>query len=262
MLPIGISAPPLRRPWLTYSLIALTVAVFVHVTLLRTDPPAMFCTDLTESAEAVQRAAGSVQDFTCRFGMIPDEVAKGGRLAAALSAIFVHQSLFHLVGNMLFLLAFGPRVEEDLGRAGLLTLYLVGGGLAGLTHVLAVPNETEPSIGASGAVAAVLGAHLLLAGRAELRVLILVVPLRLPTWFVITMWAGQQVALAGLVLSRAQYPAGTSYEVHVAGFALGLLVGALAHLVDRLDGRTTPRAFTRARRRRRYGHQAERPSDP
>ena len=160
--------------------------------------------------------------------MIPVEVRHGRGLATAISAVFVHQGLFHLVGNMLFLLAFAPRVEQDLGRGGLAGLYLVGGSLAGLTHVLAVPYETEPSVGASGAVAAVLGAHLVLAGRAELRVLILIVPVRLPTWFVITVWAGQQVVLAGLVLSRAQYPAGTSYEVHVAGFALGLLVGAVA----------------------------------
>jgi membrane associated rhomboid family serine protease len=206
----------------------VVVSVFVRMQLLRHTPFPPYCSDLTESARAVGRAAGTVPGFLCRYGAIPDELHKGRHLWTVVTALFVHAGWFHLLSNTLFLTAFGPRVEEDLGHAGLLGLFLGTGVAATAVHVLLVPDLVVPSVGASGAVAGVLGGHLLLAPRAELRVLIGPVPLRLPTWFVIGLWAGLQFAYTAITLRRAEYPGQVSYEVHAAGFVLGLVVVGLA----------------------------------
>jgi membrane associated rhomboid family serine protease len=225
VLPIGVSAPPRsHRPWVTGVLAVLCLAVYVRVQLLRDARLAPYCSDLTESPQALRRAAGTVQLFVCQYGAIPDELAKGRELQTLFTALFVHATWFHLLANLLFLVAFAPRVEEDLGSGGLLALFLGGGVLAGLAHVLVGPNLVSPAIGASGAVAAVMGAHLLLAKGAQVLVLIGPVPMRLPSRFVIALWAVLQAAYAAWALSRAEYPGGTSYEVHAAGFLVGLAV--------------------------------------
>ena len=228
MIPLGLSAPPTaQRPWVTAVLLLLVAQVFVHVLLLRDGPPVPYCTDLFESARAARTSADTVQGLVCRFGAIPDELSQGHRLVTLLTATFVHTGWLHVLANLLFLAAFGPRVEEDLGHAGLLGLFLGGAVLSGAVHVLVVPDLVVPSIGASGGVAAVLGAHLLLAPGAQVRVLVGPVPVRLPTRFVLGLWVGLQLLYTGLSLRRASYSS-VSYEVHVAGFAVGLAVVAVA----------------------------------
>lgn len=224
MLPITVSAPPSRRPVVSIALAVVLVGVFVHVLLLRRAPVAPYCTDLDESARALRASAGTVQAFVCRWGVIPDEVHKGQRVGTLLTALFVHVSWLHLLVNVVILGAFAPRVEEDLGPLGLPALFLGGGVLSGAVHVLLVPDLVDPTVGASGAVAAVLGAHLLLAPRGQVRVLVGPVPVRLPTWYVIGLWAALQLVYTAQLLHRAEYAGGESYEVHTAGFAVGLLV--------------------------------------
>lgn len=222
-MPIGLSAPPRsRRPYVTGAVVVLCVAVFVRTLLLREAPPALFCSDLTESAQALRESADTLQGFVCRWGAIPDELHRGQDLHTLLSSVFVHTGWLHLLLNLAFLVAFAPRVEEDLGHLGLLLVFLGSATVAGAAHVLLVPDLTDPSIGASGGVAGVLGGHLLLAPRAQVRVLVGPVPVRLPTWFVIVVWAGLQVVYTVLLLRRASYTGGVGYDVHVAGFATGL----------------------------------------
>jgi membrane associated rhomboid family serine protease len=232
VIPVQVSAPPTtRRPAVTAVLVAVLVVVFVHTLRLEHAPPAPYCTDLTESARALRASAHTLQGFICRWGAIPDDVHKGRSVYTLLTSVFVHTSWLHLLFNLAFLIAFAPRVEEDLGPLGLLGVFLGGAVVGGSVHVLLVPNLTVPSIGASGGVAAVLGAHLLLAPRAQVRVLVGPIPVRLPTWFVLVLWAGPQLLLTGVVLRRAEYPGGVSYEVHAAGFLLGLLVAGAVLLV-------------------------------
>jgi membrane associated rhomboid family serine protease len=209
---------------MTASLTLVCVGVYLRVLLLRDAPLAPYCSDLSESRRALQRAGGTVQLFVCQYGAIPDELAKGRHLLTLFTALFVHASWFHLLANLLFLVAFAPRVEEDLGSSGLLALFVGSGLLGGLAHVLVAPDLVSPAIGASGAVAGVMGAHLLLAKGAQVRVLIGPVPMRLPSRFVIALWAVLQVGYAAWALSRAEYPGGTSYEVHAVGFAVGVVV--------------------------------------
>lgn len=228
MMPIGVSAPPAsRRPYVTGVVALLIVVVFVWTLSLRRAPEALFCTDLTESASALRASADTLQGFACRWGAIPDTLHRGQDLVTLVTSVFVHTGWLHLLVNLAFLGAFAPRVEEDLGHTGLLALFLGSATLAGLVHVLLQPDQTAPSIGASGGVAAVLGAHLLLAPRAQVRVLVGPVPVRLPTWFAIGMWAAVQLAYAVVVLRRAS-DAAVSYDVHVLGFALGVLTVLVA----------------------------------
>ena len=223
-MPIGLSAPPAsRRPVVTALVVVLLVGVFVRTLLLRSPPPALFCTDLEESATALRASADTVQGFVCRWGAIPDELREGRDLFTLLTSVFVHTSWLHLLVNVAFLVAFAPRVEEDLGHAGLLALALGSAVLAGAAHVLLAPFVVDPGIGASGAVAGVLGAHLVLAPRAEVRVLVGPVPVRLPTWFVIGTWAVLQGVYTVLALRRAEPGGAVSYDVHAVGFAIGLL---------------------------------------
>jgi membrane associated rhomboid family serine protease len=235
VIPIQVSAPPTtRRPLVTVGLVAVLLAVFVHALLLDHAPPVPYCSDLTESPQALRASASTLQGFVCRWGAIPDDLHEGVGLVTLITSVFVHTSWVHIVFNVAFLGAFAPRVEEDLGHVGLLGVFLGSAVLGGAAHVLLVPNLTVPSIGASGGVAGVLGAHLLLAPLARVRVLVGPVPIRLPTWFVLLLWVGPQLFLTGVVLRRAEYPAGVSYEVHVVGFLLGLLVAG-AVLLARPD---------------------------
>jgi membrane associated rhomboid family serine protease len=212
-------------------LAAALLGVFVHVLLLRDAPPALFCSDLTESAQAVARSDGTVQAFACRWGVIPDDLDDSGRWNTLATALFVHTGWLHLLGNLAFLVAFAPRVEEDLGHAGLGALFVGCGVVAGGAHVLLAPGQTAPSIGASGGVAGVLGAHLLLSRGATVRVLVGPVPMRLPSRFVIAVWALLQFAYTAVLLRRADSSSAVAYEVHAVGFLLGLAVVSVARLV-------------------------------
>lgn len=212
----------------TVLVVLLLVGVFVRTLLLRSAPPALFCTDLEESAAALRASADTVQGFVCRWGAVPDELRQGRDLLTLVTSVFVHTSWLHLLVNLAFFVAFAPRVEEDLGHAGLLALVLGSAVVAGAVHVLLAPFVVDPGIGASGAVAGVLGAHLVLAPRAEVRVLVGPVPVRLPTWFVIGTWALLQAVYTVVSLRRAEPGGAVSYDVHAVGFTVGLLVVLLA----------------------------------
>jgi membrane associated rhomboid family serine protease len=148
-----------------------------------------------------------------------------------LTSMFLHGGWLHLIGNMLYLWIFGDNIEEQFGRLGYVILYLVGGVAAGLAQVAIDPGSTVPTIGASGAVAAILGAYLVLYPRARVRTLVLLfyfirlvdlpAVLVLGLWFVMQLFSG--------VSSLANVGAdGVAYFAHIGGFLLGMLAGFLA----------------------------------
>jgi membrane associated rhomboid family serine protease len=146
---------------------------------------------------------------------------------------------------MLFLVIFGNNVEDRMGRVKFLLFYLVSGIVAAYGFALAQPNSTETLIGASGAIAGVLGAYLVLWPKARVWSLVpffFFIPLRLPAWLVLGLWfVLQWVYASGAAVSSA---GNVAYFAHVVGFAFGALVG----LAVRRTGGTTEPAPTRWRR--------------
>jgi len=161
------------------------------------------------------------------------------------TSMFLHGSFLHILGNMLFLAIFGPNVEDATGRLRYLAFYLLGGLVALGAQVLVGPDSTAPTLGASGAIAAVLGGYLLLYPRARVITLVFIVffativelpaVLLLGFWFLEQLWFGA----AGLAspLGGGQ---GVAYFAHIGGFVFGLLlIRAFAHR-DRSSAKRPP----------------------
>ncbi|MBG0855970.1 rhomboid family intramembrane serine protease [Streptomyces spinoverrucosus] len=165
---------------------------------------------------AVQRA------YFRHWGVVPAELFEGSPRAALTpaTALFVHGSWVHLLGNMLFLHVFGAMTEERMGRVEF-TLFYVGCGYLALLGYAAANADSEQSlVGASGAISAVLGAFLYLFPRARVTSLLpflFFLPLRFPAWVVLPFW----VALQWLAARQASSGPGVAYLAHLVGFGLG-----------------------------------------
>lgn len=212
MIPIGDDVPGERFPFLTYLLIGLNVLVFLFQLSL---PP-----------EGLR-----VLIFT--WGVIPRDVTAWGNdplvLLTLVTSLFLHGGWFHLIGNMLYLWIFGNNVEDRMGHVGFLLFYLLCGIAASLTEVLLKPGSALPTIGASGAIAGVLGAYFLLYPKARV---ILLVPVflfffftvQVPAvvvlgfWFVLQLFSG--VAQFGAYTESG----GVAYWAHAGGFVAGMVL--------------------------------------
>ena len=174
--------------------------------------------------------------YVLRMGVIPHEIthfrslAEGIRLSpplTLLTAMFTHGSLFHLAGNMLFLWVFGNNIEDYLGSLRFIPFYLVSGLGATFFQVIASPNSRLPMIGASGAVAGVLGAYLVLYPAARVHTLIflffIIRVVAIPAAYVLGLWFVLQVLNVGL-------GGGVAWFAHIGGFLLGI---GLVRLVSR-----------------------------
>ena len=146
----------------------------------------------------------------------------------ALSSMFMHGGLLHIGGNMLFLWVFGNNVEDAMGRVKFLVFYILGGIAAMALQIAVNPNATVPSIGASGAVAAVLGGYLLLYPRARVLTLVFLFVfftfIQIPAMFFLVIWFAQQLLFG--YLNYADPPGGgggVAYFAHIGGFLFGLL---------------------------------------
>lgn len=167
---------------------------------------------------------GAQRAYFRRWGVVPVELFEGAPRAALTpaTALFVHGSWVHLLGNMLFLYVFGAMTERRMGRAEFTLFYLGCGYLALLGYAAANAGSTQSLVGASGAVSAVLGAFLYLFPRARVTSLLpflFFLPLRFPAWVVLPFWA----ALQWVAAERAPQGPGVAYLAHLVGFGLGLL---------------------------------------
>lgn len=144
------------------------------------------------------------------------------------TSMFTHAGLLHLAGNMLFLWVFGANVEDSMTRPRFLAFYLLGGLAALAGQIVISPDSVAPTLGASGAVAAVLGGYLLIYPRARVVTLVFIVLfftiLELPAMFFLGFWFLQQIAFAALDLTSPQSGGGgVAYFAHVGGFLFGVL---------------------------------------
>jgi membrane associated rhomboid family serine protease len=143
------------------------------------------------------------------------------------TAMFMHASIIHIGGNMLFLWIFGNNVEDALGRVKYLCFYILGGIAALALQVAIGPNSTDPTLGASGAIAAVLGGYIVLYPRARVLTLVFIIffftVIELPALVVLALWFAEQAVFAAVGLTSPGASGGVAYFAHVGGFAFGLL---------------------------------------
>ena len=170
--------------------------------------------------------------FVLLWSAIPSQITFGHHWITILSAMFMHASWSHIIGNMVFLWAFGPQVEDAMGRGRYLVFYLMGGLVAMLAQVVADPHSTVPNLGASGAIAAVMGAFLIMYPRDQIKsILVIFIFVRItfiPACVLIGFWFLTQLVHAGQV-AQAQ-TGGVAYLAHIGGFIFGV---AIARLFER-----------------------------
>jgi len=219
VIPLRDPNPTRRQPLVTPALIVACFAVFAFELWVVT----------TGGDQALE-------DLAQTWGLVPASLSAAIRagdwlsqpVLAVFTSMFLHGGWAHILGNMLFLWIFGGRLEDRLGRIGFLLLYLVGGLAAAAGQTLESPASTEPMIGASGAISAVLGAYLVLFPRARIQSLVflgffyqlLLVPaaLLLGYWFVLQV-------IDGLVsLGSTDLTGGVAVFAHIAGFLTGALL--------------------------------------
>jgi membrane associated rhomboid family serine protease len=196
----------------TYGLIALCCLIFVTGPAAGLNP----AYGTGDALLAPQRA------YFHRWGVVPAELVEGSVRAALtpVTALFVHGSWVHLLGNMLFLYVFGVMTEERMGRVRFTLFYVGCGYLALLGYAVANADSEQSLVGASGAISAVLGAFLYLFPDARVTSLLpflFFLPLRFPAWIVLPFWAALQWLAAG----RAPQGPGVAYLAHLVGFGLG-----------------------------------------
>ncbi len=146
-------------------------------------------------------------------------------LLTLILSMFMHGGIMHIVGNMLYLWIYGDNIEDVMGHGFYLTFYIVGGLLATLTHTLFHPDSNIPMIGASGAVAAVLGAYLVLYPHAKVKtfvwIFLFITTLYIPAWVLISFFVATNVFM-GLISMAQPEPIGVAWFAHLGGLAFGL----------------------------------------
>jgi membrane associated rhomboid family serine protease len=181
----------------------------------------------------------ALDTFVTQWGVVPAELtAAWGRgeyfsveTATLITSQFMHAGWLHLLGNMLYLWIFANNVEDRLGRIGFLVFYLAGGVAAGLAQVAVAPNSTIPSLGASGAIAAALGAYLVFFPRARITSLVFLgffyQLIDVPAVLVLGFWFVLQLIDGLTSIGMVETSGGVAFFAHIGGFVAGALVARL-----------------------------------
>ena len=205
MIPIKVTQPSYSRPVVTILLIVANILIFLH---------------------EVSLDDYSLNHFMALYSLRPAHF----HLANVFTSMFLHANWFHVLGNMLFLWVFGDNVEDILGHAKYLLFYLLCGCAAGMAQVLVDPFSRVPMVGASGAIAGVMGAYLVKFPRSKVVILtwfILIFTFDLPAWVMLVYWFALQL-FGGFGSITEASQGGTAFFAHVGGFVAGI---ALVHLL-------------------------------
>lgn len=204
MFPIRDHNPSGQTPYVVYALIAANILVYLATLNIMSDNRAMYF-------------------FLYDWAIIPGHISAGRGYATLITSQFVHGGFLHLAGNMLFLWIFGDNLEAEMGRLRFLAFYLACGVGAGLIQVLGAPNSMVPMVGASGAIAGIMGGYLLLYPKARVDVLVIVIVFfwifPIPAWIILGVWLALQ--LFGTIGADPD-AGGVAYWAHVGGFVVGL----------------------------------------
>jgi membrane associated rhomboid family serine protease len=220
MFPIRDHNPSRRFPVVTITLIAINVLVFLLFNLRLGGTP------------------GGLEAFFAEYAAIPARITYGEGYYTLITSMFMHAGFMHIAGNMLFLWIFGDNLEDTFGHVGFLLFYLASGLAADFAHIVGDPQSMVPTVGASGAIAGVMGGYLLLFPQARVDVLIIFIyfirMIALPAWMMLGFWFGLQ--LFNSVVTFGGGGGGVAYLAHSGGFVAGALLTLPAFL--RRGGRT------------------------
>ncbi|AXC48732.1 rhomboid family intramembrane serine protease [Paracoccus suum] len=203
MFPIRDHNPSDTTPYVTYMLVALNIAAFV----------------LTEPY------LGGFLQWWIEGALYPVAVMHGVHVWGLVTHMFLHAGLLHLGGNMLFLWIFGDNLEDQMGHVWFLLFYLTCGLVAAAAQIAADPSSNVPMVGASGAIAGVMGGYLLLFPKARVDVIAIIIILikrfTIPAWVVLVLWFGLQLFST---YSTMGAESGVAYLAHTGGFLVGLVL--------------------------------------
>ena len=212
MLPVATSLRIIKTPWVTYSIVAANVLIHFLVS---------WHTNFI------------IPDGVARtFGFDPASFGNPSAIPTLITSMFFHGDLLHLFGNIIFLLVFGSRVENQLERINFLTFYVTTGISACLAHMLMEPDSSSPLIGASGAISGVLGAFFICNPTARITLVLdpaLIyflrrLTIRLPAWVFLPVWFFLQISL-GL----KPHGANVAFWAHVGGFLAGAVISVAVY---------------------------------
>ncbi|MCX7566490.1 rhomboid family intramembrane serine protease [Sulfitobacter sp. F26169L] len=206
MFPIRDHNPSGRVPYVTYALMAANIGIFISMLPISGDERAL-------------------AQFYYDWALLPRRITMGDGYGALLSSQFLHGGWLHLAGNMLFLWIFGDNIEDEMGHLPYLGFYLTAGVLSGLAQVAMDPASFIPMVGASGAIAGVMGSYLLLFPKAKIDILLfLIIIFRIfpiPAWIMLILWFATQF-VGGL--GTMQATGGVAYWAHAGGFIAGIVL--------------------------------------
>ncbi len=256
MIPLKDNIPNERFPFVTVALVLANIVVYLlsirHGGSLLGGPSASTVVhnsaipyDFTHPgdyclSQEVLTESGPALETVCRHGRFPGQIST---LESVFAGMFMHANFLHIAGNMLFLAIFGPNVEDSMGPVRYIAFYIVGGLIALGAQIVVEPNSTVPTLGASGAIAEVMGGYIVLYPRARILSLVFIVffvtIIEVPALLMLGFWFLEQVYFGAAGL---QNPVGGSGGVasfaHVGGFVFGLaLIRVLATRVKTVPPR-------------------------
>ena len=207
MIPLGdASRRPIRFPTMTVLIIAANFVVFF-----------------------LELANGDA--FITRWSLVPAHIVAGRDWITILTSMFMHAGWEHILGNMLFFWVFAPEIEDVMGSGRFLVFYLLGGLAATIAQTAIDPTSTVPNLGASGAIAAVMGIFLVTYPRDQIRTVVLLGWFArityLPALLMVGLWFLTQVFSEVGALAQVDTGSGVAYMAHIGGFLFGILLGPL-----------------------------------
>lgn len=204
MIPIRDHNPSGRTPYVVYTLMAANILAYLGYFMLDN---------------------AAVNQLFYDWAIFPTRIANGQGLETLISSMFLHAGFMHLGGNMLFLWIFGDNLEDEMGHIPFLLFYLLAGIAAGLIHVASAPYSQVPTVGASGAIAGVMGGYLLLFPKAKVDILLILIiffrVFAVPAWVMLCVWLGLQF-LGGIAANPET--GGVAYWAHAGGFFAGMIL--------------------------------------
>jgi membrane associated rhomboid family serine protease len=288
MLPLHDDNPTRRFAFVTFGIIVLNLAAFLlwepTFGSEQRQEVFLFCHaeipwEVTHQVNLAQGGAPAREALAQQFGESLDEARSDQQFLAehcpnkswwesVFVAMFLHGGWLHIIGNMLFLYVFGNNVEDKLGRIGYLLFYLASGVVASLAQLAVSTQAVVPNLGASGAIAGVLGAYLVMFPRRRILTLIIffvVTAIYLPAFVVLGLWFVLQLFNGvGSLSSRVGAGTGIAFWAHIGGFAFGALLAAIFFPKERLLATPPPpRPDVWGRRRSGWGwRRRPKPPDP